>query len=125
MSVYKWTLNHQAAAEDVRDIIAILGFKPVEGEDHFFVIKISAGTYWRQMKIRQRAEEVICYIHKEEESTTETYFDYLTRAGYIMGQIAAKLELLPVSDEIEADLDALDDEDEDDTDLEGEDDSDG
>lgn len=116
MSVFKWSINHKARRADVQQLIETFGFKPTGDKDHMYAHKISAGTYWREMKVRLRPEEAVFFLLKEEESTTETYFDYLVKASFLMGQLAGKIELLPVKDEgvelPEADYDDEEDEDE-------------
>jgi hypothetical protein len=120
MSSEKWSLKHKASIQDVKDLIEEMGFEAVEDEERMFVKKISSGTYWREMKVRLNSEEAVCYQHKEEESTTETYFEYLTKTGFIMGQMASRMELLPVKDEdLDEPASASDDDDDDDTELAG------
>lgn len=116
-SIFKWSLMHKATISDVKEVLALLDFESVKNRHNLYAMKISAGTYWREMKVRLHPEEVVCFFLKEEEETTETYFEYLIKAGYYMGQIAAKLELLPVKGDDADELDIGDPDDEDDEEL--------
>jgi len=119
MSVFKWSLKHKSLVSDVQGLVESLGFSE-EGRSGMYIKKISAGTYWREMKVRLRPEEVVCFLYKAEETTTETYFDYLIKAGFLMGQLASKMELLAVKEEGEEVPAPEDDEEgDDDENLEG------
>jgi len=120
MSVFKWSLKHKSLVSDVQGLVESLGFSEEDGRSGMYIKKISAGTYWREMKVRLRPEEVVCFLYKAEETTTETYFDYLIKAGFLMGQLASKMELLAVKEEGEEVPAPEDDEEgDDDENLEG------
>lgn len=115
-NVFRWSLKHKALVSDVQEVVESLGFEKSEDRDGIYTKKISAGSYWREMKIRLRPEEAVCFLLKEEETTTEMYFDYLIKAGFLMGQLAGKMELLPVKGE-GCEVPDTDTEDEDDEEL--------
>ena len=115
MSVLKWTAPHRSQPATVRELVTLFKFEPTD--EGFLVRKIEAGTHWREVKIKVKSKEVIFYVHKEEESTTEIYFEYLFESGFIFGQIANALQNLP-----QRGVDEDDDEDDDEEDsmeLEG------
>lgn len=115
-NVFKWSLNHKALMSDVREVVESLGFEKSETKEGIYTKKISAGSYWREMKIRLRPEEAVCFLLKEEETTTEMYFDYLIKAGFLMGQLAGKMQLLPLKD-AGCEVPEVSEEEEDDEDL--------
>lgn len=113
-NVFKWSLNHKALVSDVQEVVELLGFEQEDDRPNMYVKRLSAGTYWREMKVLLRPEEAICYLLKEEDETTETYFEYLIKAGFLMGQLAGKMELLPVKEDGTEVPDTTDDDDDDD-----------
>ena len=112
MSALKWSLKHKARSHDVKELVTALGFLPIPGKDNLYVQKVSSGTHWREFKVRVKFEEVLCFMYNEEEYTTESYYEYLIQSGYLMGQIASKLELLPAMKEGEEVRGAQDDDEE-------------
>lgn len=111
MAVLKWALSHSAAMCRITPLVKAHGFEEEKRNSHVFVKQISEGSFWRDIKIQIKPNEVLVFMHKEEVETTESYFDYLIQAGYFMGQLAAEMAALPlkgsprVSDEDEDDED--------------------
>lgn len=121
MAVSRWVLKHKASVKDVVNVMKTLDL--AQGSDaNTFVKKISEGSFWREVKVRVRLNEVAVFVFKAEEAVTEHYFDYLLKAGYFLGTLAYLLSDLPVQDgEENEDMDEEDDV-EDDINLDGEDD---
>lgn len=100
-TVLKWSISHQAEIAKVVELLEKFEFDEVEEFNLMYSKKIASGTYWREMKVRVRADETIFYLLKEVDETTETYFDYLVQASYLMGQVATHIGMLPVKEESE------------------------
>lgn len=90
-----WSLEHEVDKRVLEKIVTGLGFEIIEGKKSLYVQRISTGVHWREMKVSLKSGEVVCYLLKERESTTELYFDYLVTAGFIIGKIAAEIESAP------------------------------
>lgn len=98
MGSSRWALSHSASKKDVAALVKDLGLKQDGKDEYLFVKKISSGSFWREVKIRVRTKEVTTFVYTEEDSVTETYFDYLVECGFLIGKLASGLEKLPVID---------------------------
>lgn len=97
MSVFKWSLSHKAERSAIVELVESFDFEPMEDRDGMYVHVVKH----REIKVKLRPDETVFYLFKEEDSTTEVYFEYLFRVGYIVGQIASKIERLPARDDTE------------------------
>lgn len=95
MGSYNWDFTHNCSDQQVRTALETFGFTPDPEDPLIFYIDIMEGKPLRLRRAFKKTLEVTFMWGGGD--TTEIYYDYLIKSGYVLGQVSAYLDLMSQS----------------------------
>jgi hypothetical protein len=96
-TVVRYSLRHKPLRKGAAEkLLRDLGFKKCKKNEGFWNMKVTSGKYWREFKALPLQREIIFFVHREIEETSECYFEYLIKVGFTLGRAASDLERIPL-----------------------------
>lgn len=105
MGVLQWSIRHKAANHLVKSLLKDFGFSPCDASGSLsggmYLIRVPAATVLLDMKVGVKSGDLTFFLYQEEETTSESYFDYLVQCGFLIGAIATRVEDFPEASDAE------------------------